>query len=159
MRFGPYVGDVAVAEKIRDLLGSANQPTFVYAITMENHGPLHLEQAALGDTERLYAASPPHGYDDLTIYLRHLANADRMLGMLRASIEASPRDGWLCFYGDHVPIMPEVYQRTGFADGQTEYLIWGKGRGHAAATPTGLEVENLGAAFLRQSGLLPETRS
>ena len=42
---GPYVGDVALAEKVCALLrDSSAQPIFVFVITMENHGPLHLEK-------------------------------------------------------------------------------------------------------------------
>jgi phosphoglycerol transferase MdoB-like AlkP superfamily enzyme len=102
---GPYVADGAVARNIAEVLGAADRPTFVFAITMENHGPLHLERVSPADMARLYRDPPPPGWDDLTLYLRHLANADRM-------------------FGDHVPSMSRVYADQGFCDSRTDYLIW-----------------------------------
>lgn len=154
-RYGPYVSDKAVADKVGALLEISGQPVFLFAITMENHGPLHLERVAPGDVERLYAAPPPEGYDDLTVYLRHLANADRMMLSLRERLEQSPRDGWLCWYGDHVPILQKVYEATGYTDGRTDYFIWGKGRGPQAAGPLDVKVEDLGVLLLQHAGLLP----
>lgn len=34
------------------------------------------------------------------------------------------RPGSLCWYGDHVPIMPQVYARWGEPPGVTPWLIW-----------------------------------
>jgi hypothetical protein len=152
---GSYVCDVALAEKVCGLLGdSSSRPIFVFVITMENHGPLHLERVAPGDVPRLYTLPPPAGFDDLTVYLRHLGNADRMIGMLRERLERSVDDAWLCWYGDHVPILASVYEATGFTDGRTDYFIWGKGRAPEASAPRNLKVEDLGVLFLEQAGLL-----
>lgn len=53
-RDGQYVGDLAVAEKVGTLLDdSDNGPLFVFAITMENHGPLHLERPVPEDAPAL----------------------------------------------------------------------------------------------------------
>ncbi|MDR2364767.1 MAG: sulfatase-like hydrolase/transferase, partial [Zoogloeaceae bacterium] len=54
MRVGPYVGDAAVADKIETLLPEAHGPMFIFAITMENHGPLHLERVEASDIGDLY---------------------------------------------------------------------------------------------------------
>lgn len=123
-RFGPYVADAAVAEKIEALLREARGPLFIYAITMENHGPLHLERVAEGDIERLYRERPPPGCEDLTIYLRHLANADHMLARLREALDSCGRPASLCWFGDHVPIMPKVYATLGAPPGAVDYLVW-----------------------------------
>ncbi len=153
-RYGPYISDRAVAEKARVLLDEATEPMLLFLITMENHGPLHLERVAPGDVERLYEAPPPAGYDELTIYLRHLANADGMVRSLREHLERMERDAWLCWYGDHVPILQKVYDATGFTDARTDYFIWGKGRGAEAGAPRDLRVEELAALLLQHAGLL-----
>ena len=151
---GPFIGDLAVAGKVRSLLQTLGQPTFVFVITMENHGPLHLEQVAPDDVQRFYAAPPPVGFEDLTVYLRHLSNADRMIRMLREYLEQLPAGGWLCWYGDHVPIMPNVYQARDFSDGRTDYFIWGKGRNPEITMPADLRVEDLGGLLLEKAGLV-----
>jgi hypothetical protein len=156
-RYGPYVSDQAVAEMACELLEDSGQPTLMFVITMENHGPLHLERVAPGDVERLYAAPPPAGFDDLTVYLRHLANADRMMRVLQERLTEAPQDAWLCWYGDHVPILPKVYDATGYPDGRTDYFIWGKGRAPLGAAPRDLRVEELGMLLLEQAGLLSKT--
>jgi len=154
---GPYVGDVAVAERVCALLeASSTQPIFVFVITMENHGPLHLEKVLEGDVERLYSSPPPEGCDDLTIYLRHLSNADHMAGMLRDQLDALPGSGWLCWYGDHVPIMPKVYGAMCTPDGQTDYLIWKKGDNTGKGTRLDLKVEDLSYLLLQKMALVSE---
>jgi phosphoglycerol transferase MdoB-like AlkP superfamily enzyme len=121
---GPYVGDIAVAKKVAELLGAAAAPLFVFVITMENHGPLHLEKVAPGDIEQLYQSPPPPGFDDLTIYLRHIRNAGHMQESLCAAMQKQSRPGILCWYGDHVPILPRVYRHAEFSDGRTDYFLW-----------------------------------
>ncbi len=146
-RFGPYVADAAVADKIESVLKAAAGPVFIFAITMENHGPLHLEQPAEDDYPALYHANPPAGCEDLTVYLRHLRNADRMLGRLRASLSLHRRPARLCWYGDHVPIMAGVYQALGMPEGHTEYLIWDNCR-QGEGTRQDLDLHRLANALL-----------
>ncbi len=125
-KFGPYISDASVACKVAEMLDTEQSPLFVFAITMENHGPLHLEKFSAEEEKGLYTAPPPGGFGDLTVYLRHLANADRMLDSLWRRLSESDRDGALCFFGDHVPSLPDVYHRLDFDDGRTDYLIWRK---------------------------------
>lgn len=124
---GQYTGDQAVGEKISDLLESTDEPIFVFAITMENHGPLQLEQPEPGLENELYRQAPGGLLQDLTVYLRHLKNADRMLAQITAALEASNRGGSICWYGDHVPIMPDVYRNFGEPVATTPWLIWSTG--------------------------------
>jgi hypothetical protein len=151
-KVGPYISDAAVTAKVRELLGAAERPTLLFVITMENHGPLHLEQVAASDIERLYQTPPPPGFDDLSVYLRHLANADRMLGQLLELCEQNDRETVLCFYGDHVPSMPQVYAAQDFHDGRSDYLIWRSGAVPAEAEE--LPAERLGRRLLQVAGLL-----
>lgn len=122
---GQYIGDKAVASKIADLCEEENtRPLFIFAITMENHGPLNLESASDEDTERWHTAPPEPGCEELSVYLRHLHNADDMLASLANTLSTTSREGVLCWYGDHVPIMPDVYARFGAPNGLTDYLLW-----------------------------------
>lgn len=152
---GPYIGDVDLAEKVCALLkNSAPQPVFVFVITMENHGPLHWEKVEEGEAERYYTNPPSETCADLTIYLRHLANGDRMARMVRACLESLPGSGWLCWFGDHVPIMPEVYAEMGAPDGRTDYLIWRKGGAPGNGTCRDMKVEHLACRLLTEMGLI-----
>ncbi len=145
-RAGPYIADAAVGRKIAEVLEQADGPIFVFAITMENHGPLHLERATGEDAGRLYSEPPPRGCEDLTVYLRHLLNADRMIGDLREMLTARARESVLCFFGDHVPSMPNVYDAVGLVDGRTDYLVWHSRGG--AGEERDLAADQLGAALV-----------
>jgi len=150
---GPYIGDAAVAAKVCALLAEATQPLFLFVITMENHGPLHWEQVVPGDVERLYTTPPPTGCEELTVYLRHLANADRMAGTIAAHLATMAHPAWLCWFGDHVPIMPEVYERLGLPDGRTDYLIWKPESQSGMGRWRDLKAEMLGSVLLEAMGL------
>jgi len=152
-RFGPYVGDVAVGRKVRELLEEATTPLFIFIITMENHGPLHWESVSPADEAQLYHNPPPKGYEDLTVYLRHLLNADRLSRDLQKSLQESPRKGVYCWYGDHVPILENIYADQGFDDGRTDYFIWRQGGEHTEQPASELSVEQLPAALLAAMGL------
>ncbi|MDO9106552.1 MAG: LTA synthase family protein [Methylovulum sp.] len=133
---GQYISDAAVANRVAELLstpdagGGDEPPLFIFVITMENHGPLHLEQPQAGDQQRFYQQTPESGCEDMTVYLRHLKNADLMIASLKTSLQVQAsepgrgRGGVLCWYGDHVPIMTGVYQLYGEPDGLTDYFIW-----------------------------------
>ena len=152
-RSGPYIGDLAVAAKVKAILQAASEPLFIFVITMENHGPLHQERVADGDVARLYASAPPAGFEEYTIYLRHLQHTDAMLGELHAALNATSRRGWLCAFGDHVPILPGVYEANSFTDGRTDYFIVGPKTDHAVLQVIDAAPEDLARQLLREAGL------
>jgi phosphoglycerol transferase MdoB-like AlkP superfamily enzyme len=123
-RYGPYVADTEVGEKIIRVLRKAVAPTFVFAITMESHGPLHLERVQPSDVAELYTTPPPPGCDVLTIYLRHLRNTDETLRSLHSAFMTLNAPVEFCCFGDHVPIMPEAYTILGSPEGTVPYLWW-----------------------------------
>jgi phosphoglycerol transferase MdoB-like AlkP superfamily enzyme len=132
---GPYVADREVAEKIVELIGKAEQPHFVFAITMESHGPFWLE-----------------GPDELAVYLRHLANADAMLGEIAAALREKG-EGVLCAFGDHLPSLPAEYAKRGFDDPRTDYLLWNAGK--TGSVESDLRVEQLAPALLGEIVVRP----
>ena len=152
-RCGPFVSDAAVSERIARMVAASDAPLFVFAITMENHGPLHLEKVAPTDVADLYCDAPPPGCDDLTIYLRHLRNADRMIGELRQSLGGSDRPASLCWFGDHVPSMPEVYEMLGSPVGPTAFALWSTHESRHTE-PVPLAAHQLAAEWLRAVGLM-----
>jgi hypothetical protein len=156
-RFGPYVSDAAVAAKVSDVLDKSSTPVFVFAITMENHGPLHLEKVSAGDIADLYTDTPPVGCDDLTIYLRHLRNADRMIGTLRQRLELCSCPAGLCWFGDHVPVMPAVYDALSVPEGETDFLFWSNGVQHRTEEKP-LAAHQLAVHWLRSMKLIGDYR-
>jgi phosphoglycerol transferase MdoB-like AlkP superfamily enzyme len=153
---GQYIGDVALAEKVAEILAEAEQPLFVFVITMENHGPLHLEQPLVTDKKLFYKMDKqPEGCDDLTVYARHLHNADKMAYMLHEQLQHNAREGVLCWYGDHVPIMADVYNVLGEPSGLTDYFVWSSKHNNASTNTFSkegqkMDVSDLAALVLEQ---------
>lgn len=151
---GPYVGDQALGAHVLSLLQTQSErPMYVHVITMENHGPLHWENVDPRDVADVFNAPTPDGARDLVAYARHLRNADLMFGALRQAMMRSPRPGCLCIFGDHVPIMPTVYDALGGVDGTTDYLVW-QGSGEKGRGQHYLRVAQLGDAYLAAAGLM-----
>lgn len=134
---GPYVSDQVLTDKILETLDRPDeQPLFIFAITMENHGPLHLEQISNAEEQKWLSKPLPQDCQELAIYLRHLANADQMILRLLSrfsaplgatqdsSISSSARPVQLLWYGDHVPVLANVYAQFGFPEGNTDYFLW-----------------------------------
>jgi phosphoglycerol transferase MdoB-like AlkP superfamily enzyme len=88
---------------------------------------------------------------DLTVYLRHLVNADAMIERLLDYLRARRRDTVLCFYGDHVPALPDVYARLGCEPVHSDYFMW-RNFGDAPAIKRNLRIEELGAVLIRAIG-------
>lgn len=145
---GPYIGDAAVTEKILALRQQRTEPLFIFAITMENHGPLHLENISREEEQALYRTQPTFAAHNLSVYLRHLQNADLMIKTLTERLREEERGCWLCFYGDHIPIIPAAYAALSFTNSQSDYFIW---HNHKSAVPQQqtLAVDELGALLAR----------
>ncbi|MBN3849921.1 LTA synthase family protein [Paraburkholderia sp. Ac-20342] len=148
-RAGPYVADMAVADAIIDALDETRaDPAFIFSMTMENHGPLHLETVQAGESTAFHSLGDAAQWRDLTAYLRHLANADAMLGRLLAALRARRRETVLCFYGDHVPALSHVYAALGKEPACSDYFIW-RNYGDASATREDLSAGQLGVALVK----------
>ena len=121
---GAYIADEALARRILEALEKATTPLFILAITMENHGPLQLEHMDENKAKSFYTEELPKGLEELSVYLRHLENANHMIGTLRESLDANPHPISLCWYGDHIPIMPRAYAAFGEPRGTVPYALW-----------------------------------
>jgi hypothetical protein len=101
------------------------------AMTMENHGPLHLEDVNPGEAARYHSQGEDPRWHDLTAYLRHLSNADVMIGRLMQALAQRPRESIVCFYGDHVPALPKIFDSLNQPQLTSDYFIW---RSHGTRT-------------------------
>ena len=158
-KHGQYIGDRAVARKVGRLLkDDDNRPLFIFVITMENHGPLHLEapqQARLADTLPNAAWPLPGHLRELAVYLHHLGEADQMLASVKTALNESTRPGILGWYGDHVPILPDAYGYFMPPTGSTPYMIWSTqptppDQMPAEQSPQGIAANELGVRLFKQ---------
>ncbi|MGK0272873.1 MAG: phosphoglycerol transferase MdoB-like AlkP superfamily enzyme [Cocleimonas sp.] len=151
--FGPYISDQAVTNKILEINNKyKDKPVFIFAITMENHGPLHLEKTTKDEQNQYYSKAPIDEVNDLTVYLRHLKNADKMVQELTSEYEKQEESMTLCFYGDHIPSMPKIYQQLAYEDRNSDYFIWNNKTVKQSAKQLDISVDGLAETLLMQTG-------
>ncbi|MCJ2094874.1 LTA synthase family protein [Methylobacterium sp. J-072] len=112
-RVGPYVGDVALGERLLEEVRGRRTPLFLFCVTMENHGP--------------WKPGRMPGIDDPEAqYLHHVVNTGRMIETLVAGLETVAQDRGqsitLCVFGDHAPSLPTC--KPGFGGQATDYALF-----------------------------------
>lgn len=117
---GQYMADRAMTDEIMAQLKNAGPPQFLFAISIEAHGPYDVAPA---DTAARDAIAVPEGVTgknklELQNYLYHLRHADEELGRLADLLAHRERPTLLLFYGDHLPALTDTYNITGFVNGK-----------------------------------------
>jgi len=153
LKVGPYTADSEVTKKIKATLSQKEKPCFIFAITMENHGPLHLEQLKADEWKAYFYEKPRHGLEELSVYLRHLKNADSMVGEL-LNYFARRDDVIMGFYGDHVPAISTIFSLLDYDDPRSNYFLWSNFESptedlHEASTCKTIKIESLAARILQ----------
>jgi len=155
-RAPPYYADPDLARDILRVLDTHGPRTFIFAITMANHGPwldtgppLDLSLPGLFDAAEVPQGSP------LLRYLDGLRRSDEMLRILMAGLEEQGSPAVLGFYGDHLPSLPQAYAHFGFDEPHSDYVVW-PGETDIAPRRCDLPAHRLGAVIV-DALLGPET--
>lgn len=136
-RVPPYCPDPRLAEAVLQALDDSGPQTFIFAITMGNHGPWLAKEPPLDPSvARLFDPARIPGGAGLLRYLDGLRRSDEMLQVLVDGLE---RRGWpatLAFYGDHLPSLPQAFAHFGFAENSSDFVVWpGAGRAERRDLP------------------------
>ncbi len=118
-REGFFISDKALVDHILQRLDDGGSPAFIFAVSMENHGPYDSSPGIdeqRRDAEPAPPGTPPEAAAELRDYLYHLRNADQSLGRLADALGKRKRRSLLLFYGDHLPALTKTYEATGFDD-------------------------------------------
>jgi hypothetical protein len=123
-RMGGYIRDEEVGKVALELLREEGPHTFIFIITMENHGPWK------GATKRPILPDLTAGLPDipqkaeLNGFLHGVRNADALLGTIANAMSERGGSGLCAFYGDHLPSFPEAFPALSFHETSSDYLIW-----------------------------------
>lgn len=140
VRDGVWYSDASMTDLILRELDDAEDPLFVMAVSIENHGPYVTDKPVRDEAARQAVELPGvlqgNAEASLRNYLYHLRNADRELSRLLEGMERRGRPFVVVFFGDHLPALPEAYSTLSFVDGRqpeeqlVPWLIVGdRGRG------------------------------
>lgn len=116
---GKYMADSAMTDEIMVQLKDTGPPQFLFAISIEAHGPYDVEPAHAAERDAIPVPDGIGGKDkrELQTYLYHLQHADAELGRMVKLLAQRKRPSLVLFYGDHLPALSNSYQITGFVDG------------------------------------------
>jgi hypothetical protein len=119
----PYCPDPELAGHILRVLDAEGPQTFIFAITMGNHGPwlpngTPLDPAVAG----IDGLNGIPGEGELRRYLHGLRGADEMLRILMDGLKN--RGATLGFYGDHLPSLGATFEHFGFDEPHADYVVW-----------------------------------
>ncbi len=117
---GQYMADSAMTDEIMAQLKDAGPPQFLFAISIEAHGPYDVPPADATVRDAIPVPEGVTGENKLELqnYLYHMQHADQELGRLAELLAHRDRPTLLLFYGDHLPALTDTYRTTGFVDGK-----------------------------------------
>ncbi|KRE96552.1 sulfatase [Frateuria sp. Soil773] len=115
---GMYMADSAMTDEIMAQLENAGPPQFLFAISIEAHGPYDTTPSDTAARDAIPVPDGITGKDKLELqnYLFHIGHADAELGRLAKLLAQRERPTLLLFYGDHLPALSNSYQIAGFVD-------------------------------------------
>ncbi|WP_458411609.1 LTA synthase family protein [Schinkia sp. CFF1] len=113
---GPYISDKEVNKKIISQTEATDKPDFIYAVTMQNHGPY--EKGRYKDTKiNISGDLSDEAQNTLQSYTEGVVEADEALHELIQYYEKSAEPTIIVFYGDHLPFLGAdylTYKEAGF---------------------------------------------
>ncbi len=113
---GQFVSDEALADEIARRVDASDVPVFVFAVTMENHGPYEPNRYT-DPTIQVRGDLPFDLLAGLETFAEGVASGDRALRRLIDWAAARPRHTIIVYFGDHLPYLgPDLatYSRTGY---------------------------------------------
>ncbi|HEY6640853.1 LTA synthase family protein [Povalibacter sp.] len=118
-RYGWYVSDAALTDKIIAEMTDDGAPQLIMGISIQNHGPyaphgeLQADAATAAD-----AALSEEAREMFATYVSLLRATDEQIGRLVDFVESRSRRTLLLVYSDHLPPLNAVYESVGFQDGR-----------------------------------------
>jgi len=115
---GEYVADLEVSKKIISIVKETEEPSFIFAVTMQNHGP-YPKNRYKGTEKKIKIESKlsPEGQEIVNTYIQGLYDADKALKYLIENLEKIDEPTAIVFLGDHLPYLGKdylVYKETGY---------------------------------------------
>ncbi len=124
---GYYISDDTTTDVIIEQIESVEEPLFLYAVTMQNHGPyddgrfdnqpldIEIEGESLDETDQLL----------LEVYGQGIYDAVNSLDKLINYLRNSDEETIILFFGDHLPLMGtdlKVYKDTAYLIESDDYI-------------------------------------
>jgi phosphoglycerol transferase MdoB-like AlkP superfamily enzyme len=110
---GPLASDAAMTEEIIREADATDDPVFLFAVSLQNHGPYEPNRY-YNPTHKVQAPTSQWAKGSLLSFTEGAADADKGLGRLVEWAKNRRRPTVIAFFGDHLPPLGPVYVETGF---------------------------------------------
>lgn len=107
-----YPADTNLTRAVKAQLEASEQPQFVFAISVEAHGPFEAHRYP-GEALRVEGPLDDAARGELGTYAEAIGHADRELGALLTFLEQRARPAVVVFFGDHLPSLTYTLRQTG----------------------------------------------
>ncbi|MRC18517.1 sulfatase-like hydrolase/transferase [Bacillus thuringiensis] len=113
---GDYISDLAMSKEIIAELEEQKQPTFIHAVTMQNHFPF--TEGRFGENLiEISGLENEESKGELETYTEGLRRSDEALQYLIEQLDNLDRPTLLVFFGDHLPLLgtnKSFYKENGY---------------------------------------------
>jgi phosphoglycerol transferase MdoB-like AlkP superfamily enzyme len=118
---GLFFSDEVLSKEILKTMNESDQPTVLFAVTMQNHGPYEKMRYLKKNIDVISSADIGKlNEEGLQTYSDGINGGDSGLKLLVSELSKRKRPTLLIFFGDHLPMMGqnfEVFKKTGFIIG------------------------------------------
>lgn len=121
--YGSYIRDTELSQRILHVMQQSSQPDFIFAISMQAHGPYSSDEnpdAAI----KISADMKPETRAILENYTNIIADVDKSLELLIEGVRMINEPTMVVFFGDHLPMLGnnlDVYREAGYIQGDQTY--------------------------------------
>ncbi|XEC93689.1 LTA synthase family protein [Paenibacillus tarimensis] len=118
-----YISDRELSERIISEVKATEGPDFIYAVSMQNHGPYAPDKNSESPV-RISGDLSEKAVGILETYAGALSDADDSLRILVEAFENSGEPTVIVFFGDHLPMLGEeygVYREAGYFQDGTHF--------------------------------------
>ena len=120
---GQYIRDTELSKRILEEMKKTDKPDFVYAISMQAHGPY----SASENPDNLIKINGDLSQESKAIlenYTQTISDVDQSLKLLIEGLEQSGEPSIVVFFGDHLPMLGtsfNVYKEANFFEDEINY--------------------------------------
>ncbi|AWC34299.1 LTA synthase family protein [Bacillus cytotoxicus] len=118
---GDYISDISMSKEIIEELKRRTQPTFIHAVTMQNHFPFTPGRFGENRTE-IHGLTEDASKAELETYTEGIRRSDEALQYLIEELDKLGKPTILVFFGDHLPSLgtnKSLYKEAGYIENET----------------------------------------
>lgn len=121
---GTYISDSELTNQILKEINETSKPDFIYAVSMEDHGPYATKESQNNTIKATGANLTAESQALLDNYVNTINDVDKSLQQLIEGLQKANQPTLVVFYGDHLPLLGDnysVYKDAGFIKDGNSY--------------------------------------